>query len=911
MFCWVSFKQENENDASDGVEEGSECWNRKSTQGIRFLYFLFQACNSCTILLLLVSAGLLFAIEIIQQGANTGWHDGTAVLVAIFAIVVSSSVGSFARERVKAKKTKEGRDMLSVEVERNGESFKVSVSGVKEGDKVHLNKGDQVPGDGFFISNENLKLDEVINSEIDRDKNPFLFAGSRVLEGEGFMVVTSVGPETALGQIPISLSYDGHEEKTLLQALLDKPYDYMEKLALFMSVLIAFVALIRLLCKKHDSYNELPELKGPVTMKLLMQMFERFFLEPRGKFSVLVSSLVALVIGFQHGMPLVIVICLYRWKKKLVSSTVDPHNLAVCGTIGLISVIFIDATGDLCEQMEVKEFWVGENDIRAEPELVLNHDKLYQGINVWVNLPEISVSSSGDLPISWAKSQLGVNEEFFDKEFEVLKYRRSISSKKSCGVLMRKTSDQEEILQLHWKGPASTILDMCTHFYDSNGEMHKMESYQKEKFGEIVKEMEKKGLRPIAFAFGQTEVVELGKEGLNLLAIVGVSYPCKEEIKSFVKTLGDDKVTVKLVSEDDPSVVRAIAWSLGLTPRSNYDEIEGQGMVALDIEEMEKHMQTIVMGDSHPKDKLDMVERTKKDGHVVAFCGGFTRDIQALKMADVGITQEKRCTEMARLFSDISIGNLCLTSEIRTKSKCVYRNIQRFFQLQLTTWIAGLTITLISTILSGDSPLTSLDMIWVNLIICILGGLMMVMEFKDQEPLANHEPFDRNQSLITKFMWINIAIHVCYQVSILLICQLLGNIAVHMDKDVLQTMIFNTFVFCQLVNLFNAMSFWQTEVLEVVLNNYCFLVALTTVLSAQVMLVQLGHVQLWVTCLFLAASSLMFELVVKKLLSFTYSRCSLASTSASSYFGFLRWRPQSIISYVAFPFSVLLLFSTS
>ncbi|PON88482.1 P-type ATPase, subfamily IIA, SERCA-type [Trema orientale] len=902
--------EENEDNAIDGVQEPREHWKTRSTQRKGFLCFLLQACNSCTILLLFVSAGLLFAIEIIQQGAKTGWHDGTAVLVAIVVLVASSSVRNFLHERKIVKKMKEDSDMLKFKVERNGESRRVAVSDVQVRDIVHLDKGDQVPGDGVFIRGENLKLDEVFNKEIG-NKSPFLYAGSSVREGHGSMIVTSIGAETALGEIPsLLISYDGHGEKTLLQALLDKPYNYIEKFGLFMSVLMAFVALIRLLFKKHDNYNELPELKGHVTMKFLMQLFNRLFLKPQGRVSILLSTLVAFVIGVQHGMPLVMGVCLIRWKKKLDLTKADPRNLSVCGTIGLITVIFLDATGGgklLCKKMEVEELWVGEKDISREPvsdtsQSAFNFAKLLQAINLWVNKPEISFNSNDDLPISWVKSRLGWKEELLDQEFRILQYRRSISSKKSCGVLMKKIGDQEQSLQLHWKGPASTILGMCTHFYDNSGKIQTMENDQEEKFGKVIKEMEDKGLRPIAFAFGEIAVEELKKEGLSLLAIMGLKYPCREDIKLLVATLRSDKISVKLVSEDELPIVKAIAWELGiLTPGSDHGESEGEEireMAKSDIAKMEKAIiQTTIMGDSHPKDKLLMLEHSQRNGHVVAFYGGLTAsDTQALIKADVGITHEEICTKMANKFSDISIADLTLKSAIWKKSECVYHNIQKFFQLQLTTWVSGFTITLVSTMHSGDSPLTSLDLIWVNLIMCLLGGLMMVMEFKlGQELLTNYKLVDRTRSLITKFMWNNIAIQVFYQVSLLLIFQFMGNIALpNMDKDVLKTMIFNTFTLCQLFNLFNAMNLREAEVLEVVLNNYCFLVALTVVMFTQVMLVQFGrgflsrgrlNVQLWVLCLFFAAFSVAFEWLIKKLLTLIPSSCSSLLSSANSYFG--------------------------
>ncbi|KAM6572129.1 hypothetical protein CsatA_016209 [Cannabis sativa] len=897
---WVLSLVATSQDTHEEKSTDEEKWKAPiiSSKEKGFLYYLLQSCNDCTIFLLVLSAGFLFAIESMQQGPKTGWHDGTAVLVAIFVIIASSSVRNFIGQRELTKKMIKDKSMLMVTVERpNGMKSRMVLSDVKVRDKVYLTEGDHVPGDGVFISGEKLKLVHVFKKfDVDMDKNPFLLAGSRVVEGNGTMIVTSIGDKTIYGEIiPTLLSCDnnyiGHGQTTLFEDLLSVPYGYIEKFGLFMSVLIAFVALIRLLLKKHDSnYNELPELKGHLSIAYMFKLLERLVSKPQGRLSILVNTLVVFVIGIQHGMPLVIGICLHQWRKqKFHSNKVNPQNLSVCGTIGLVTVLYIDATGDLmCKQMDVKECWVGGKDISKEPafetsQIAANHGKLYQGINVLVNLPKISLSFDDNLLISGVKSRWGGNEEFFGKEFEVVKYRRSISSKKSCGILMRsRTSNQEDqIMQLHWNGPASTILGMCTQFYDSDGKVCSMEESHKDNFGEVVKNMEENGLRPIAFAFGETEDENLKKEDLTLLAMLGLKYSCKEDIKLLVETLRTDNgLIVKLVSEDELSKVRAIACNLDIFGgRNDYIEVEGESFQEMDEPDKEKHtIEAIVMGDFHSKEKLYIVEKSQKNGHVVAFCGGLTaKDIPAMKKADVGIILENRCTEMSRPFYDISFEKLSATHEIRKNSKCIYHNIQKFFQLQLTTGVSGLTITLISTIVLGDSPLTSLDMIWVNLIMSLLGGLMMMMEFKDQQEyliVANCKPFHRNQSLITKVMWKNIVIQVGYQISLLLIFQWVG-LLMMMDKDVLQTIIFNTFVFCQIFNLFNIMNIEKMEVLKVVIsNNYWFLITLTTTGALQIMLVQLGigllckstlNVRWWVLCLFFAAFSSPLKWVIEKI----------------------------------------------
>ncbi|KAJ0081379.1 hypothetical protein Patl1_09686 [Pistacia atlantica] len=68
------------------------------------------------------------------------------------------------------------------------------------GDIVLLNKADPVPADGLFIDGQRLELDDALNSKI-YDQNPFCSNGEKVIDGEGRMLVTSVGLNTLSGEM--------------------------------------------------------------------------------------------------------------------------------------------------------------------------------------------------------------------------------------------------------------------------------------------------------------------------------------------------------------------------------------------------------------------------------------------------------------------------------------------------------------------------------------------------------------------------------------------------------------------------------------------------------------------------------------------------------------------------------------
>ncbi|XP_070660438.1 calcium-transporting ATPase 12, plasma membrane-type-like [Malus domestica] len=356
------------------------------------------------------------------------------------------------------------------------------------------------------------------------------------------MIVTSIGANTSFAKVLSSLSDHNPKEKTLLQDLMDKPNDCMDYLACGVSILIAVGMLIRLLFfRKHENYNERPELKGKVSMNFVMRIFEKISLEPQGKVSILASVLTTVVIGIQHGMPFVIAVALFQWKENAAKNQADPRNLSASVTMGLINFICIETTADLtCNRTEVEEFRIGEKDLSngevdSETDQVL--EALHQGISA-------TTSPENDRLISWLNTRWGSNAKLLDRRFEIVE--QWSSNEKYRGVVLRKIENDEQIMQLHCDGEASTLLGMCSHYYDDRGESHNI-GYQKRKFKQVIEKMEKKGLRPIAYAYKKTEAKYPTEYGLILLALVGLRCPYQEELKLDMKALREAGVRIKLV----------------------------------------------------------------------------------------------------------------------------------------------------------------------------------------------------------------------------------------------------------------------------------------------------------------------------------------------------------------------------
>ncbi|KAI4308499.1 hypothetical protein L6164_031567 [Bauhinia variegata] len=884
-----------------------------------FLYLLWHSCqrNRRIIFWLLVSAGLSFATEMKQEGPQSGWHDGVAIVVAVIMLVAFPSVTILWRQRKMVKLLKNKK--LEVTILRGEEPQKVAISDIVVGDRICLQKGDEVPADGLLISGTGFVVDEVLSPKIDSVRNPFLLSGSKVIEGEGRMLVTSVRDKTTQAERQSLITHDS-EKKKLLESQIEKPISYIDYLALLISVVVSIVVLIRLLSKQDGENDGLPEMKGNLTVDSLIKILERIFFRPKGKISILTSILAVVAISMQHGMPVTVLISLkYQIDKLALNQDANFQDLSASATMGLVTVICIDASSELIGKEEVSRACMGEKDIGNDVRFEVNGvflEELKQGIEAYILASELSLAPMSNSVVSWAETALDMNIESLDKRFTILKHGELNSPRKGTGILVEKVGNNDQVLHLHWNGAASTILDMCSHCYNSKGQRDAMENHRS-KLDQLVNDMKDSGLRPIAFAYRQTGVQELEQNGLVLLALIGLKYTCLEETKQALGKLKDAGIKIKLVSHNDIMEVRDIARDLGILEQVEDDSVlEGEGLRDLtDTTRLDKVNLAVVMGSFLPKDKLLMVQCLKTIGHVVAVFGGLTTsDNPVLQEVDVGIVESSRSTKMTKDNSGIHIKHFSALIQIVKGGRCIYQNIQKFTQLQLTACLSSLLVTLITAISTGESPLTAIQLIWVNVSMCFMGGPMMVMELNGEKQRAN-QPSYRKQSFITKEFCRDVVIQVLYQVSVSMILQF-GDIVPDSTKQAQKTMIFNTFMLCQIFNILRTMSLFEKGVFRVVLQSYCFLVALGACLVIQVLLIQYagglaaGCMQLnaiqWAICILVSALSWGLHWPVKFLLDILMAYFdSISINTSSSFSSSPSWY---FIPCLWFPFLMLIFF---
>ena len=179
-----------------------------------------------------------------------------------------------------------------------------------------------------------------------------------------------------------------------------------------------------------------------------------------------------------------------------------------------------------------------------------------------------------------------------------------------------------------------------------------------------------------------------------------------------------------------------------------------------------------VMARSQPLHKYALVLGLKSLKNIVAVTGDGTNDAPALSKSDVGFAMFAG-TDIAKEASDIVIIDNNFSSIVTAiiYGRNIYDNIRKFLQFQLSVNFCACILVFVCACIGNETPLTPIQMLWVNLIMDSLGSLALATE-PPYEELLQREPTKRNESMINGRMWKHIIIQSLCQIILLILLYL-------------------------------------------------------------------------------------------------------------------------------------------
>ncbi|GLT99519.1 hypothetical protein SLE2022_169560 [Rubroshorea leprosula] len=673
-----------------------------------------------------------------------------------------------------------------------------------------------------------------------------MLSGTKVANADARMLVTSVGMNTTWKQMMSKKSVEN--DHTPLQIKVKKLARSVRK--------ISDIILILLVVVNNFTNNAIDENKN--TEDSSKTKAQNVVNAVKG---IVAAAAIIVSVVVPESLPLIVKLTLAKAmeRMKVVASAFD--------TAGSVSVIVTNKTGTLTlNQMKVEESWIGHESIHKVDSSTssLISGLIHQGValnttgGVYRSSSgaefEFSGSPTEKAILSWASPLMEM--ELLKQNFTILFTEAFNSKKKRSGVLVKKKKDNT--IHVHWKGEADTILAMCSRYYDVSGNEKYLNREERMKFKKIIQGMAKGGLRCIALAHKQVieeaaeedfqERKRLEKENLILLALLGIEDRCQDWVRRAVEDCKQKTgVNIKLITGDNVLTAKAIASKCGILQPAEEKEsssvMEAGEFIRKYTPEQRKQIidKICVVAGASPSKKRLVLQCLKDKGHVVAVAGVNDPEVRDTVILD---------DHFENVATDLRWG------------RCVYTNIKKFIQFQLTINVAALVINIVAAISSSKVPLETVQLLWVNLITGPLGALALATEEPTAGPMEK-QPVGQ-EPLITNIMWRNLLTQAFYQIAVLLTLQYKGKLIFGVTEAVNDTLIFNTFVLCQVFNEFNARKLKKKNIFEGIEKNKRFLVIAGLTIFLQVVMVEFLkqfadterlNWEQWVACLAIAAVS--------------------------------------------------------
>jgi Ca2+-transporting ATPase len=888
---------------------------------------IWRTYNDKIIILLTIAAVVSLSLglyETFSGGSSVDWVEGVAICVAIIIVVVAGAFNDYQKEKqfVKLNKRKDDREVKAI---RSGKSMQISVYDITAGDVLHLEPGDAVPADGILISGHGIRCDEssatgesdqikktggeevwkqIMDGSASKKLDPFIISGSKVLEGVGTYLVTSVGQNSSYGKILMSLQTES--ESTPLQVKLGRLANWIGGLGSGAAGLLFFVLLIRFLVNLSGD-NASPAAKG--------QQF----------LGILIVAITVVVVAVPEGLPLAVTLALAFATTRMLKENNLVRVLRACETMGNATTICSDKTGTLTQnKMTVVAGTLGVEEkfskSSTQPKLdeettnfVDVFEKLSKGTqdllrqSIAINSTAFEGEEKGKsifigsktetALLELAKAYLGLDSLATERaNADVAQLIPFDSSRKCMGVVVKLESGSYRLLV---KGAAELMLDRATlvmeDVFDDDLAIRGMDKESRTTVVTTIDEYAQQSLRTIGLLYKdfeqwppaaakilngdrtQADFDDLFHD-MIWIGVVGIHDPLREGVVEAVAQCQRSGVVVRMVTGDNVTTARAIATECGIMTEGAV-VMEGPAFRQLSDAEMDETLPKLrVLARSSPEDKRIFVHRLKQLGETVAVTGDGANDGPALKTADVGFSMGIAGTEVAKEASSIILLDDNFSSIITAISwgRNVNDAVKKFLQFQITVNITAVILTFVSAVSnsSNHSVLTAVQLLWVNLIMDTLAALALATDAPTNK-ILQRPPEPKSAPLITINMWKMITGQAVYQLIVTFVLYFAGNkiFGSGTTQKELDTMVFNTFVWMQIFNeLNNRRLDNKFNIFEGVHRNYWFIGINCIMVGGQIMIVFIGGAAFgitringwqWAVCLGCALPCLLWAVLLR------------------------------------------------
>lgn len=697
----------------------------------------FDQFKDVMILILLAAAVVSFVIACVEQNPMEFFEPALILLIVVLNAIMGVAQESKAEKALAALKN---LSAPHARVIRDGNESVIDAKALVPGDIIKLEAGDFVPADARLISSAALKSEEsaLTGESVPSEKNfaaevaedaplgdrdNMVFSGCSITYGTALAVVTATGMDTQMGKIANLLEGEG-EAQTPLQKKLANLGKYLGVVALVACAVVFIVGIVN----------------GISPLEIFMTAV-----------SLAVSAI-------PEGLPAIVTIVLSIGVQRMVKKNALIRRLPAVETLGSASVICSDKTGTLTQnRMTLTKAYADS----AELEVISKDNSedikkllLYGALccdGAVVMKDDGSVQHIGD-PTETAIVLAAQNKGYIKDEINA-RYKRVMEIPfDSDRKLMTTVVEMDGRFVVITKGAFDMMSPLCV-----KGDLKKAKK--------ITESMSEDALRVLAISYKEIDALpeeatpEALENNLIFMGLVGMIDPPRPEAKEAVAVCRKAGIRPIMITGDHVVTATAIARELGIFTEGDR-AVTGAELDKMTDSELDEAVEGIsVYARVSPENKIRIVKAWQRKGQVVSMTGDGVNDAPALKAADIGCAMGITGTDVAKGAADMTLtdDNFATIVDAVKEGRGIYANIKKVVGFLLGTNIGEVVAVFIAMLVWHESPLLSMQLLWINLVTDSLPAIALGMEAVESD-VMDKAPKPKNEGIFAHGLGVRVVL---------------------------------------------------------------------------------------------------------------------------------------------------------
>ncbi len=614
---------------------------------------------------------LLFAAFLVSVFLR---ETSDAVLILLF-LVINAALGFFQEFRAE-----HSLELLKQFIERktkvlrDGKEQTIPVREVVPGDVVILDAGDMIPADGYFLSADDVLVDEspmtgeskpvekvagkvLTAPENFYDAKNIGFSRTTLVAGDARLLVFGTGNHTEVGTIVTQM--EGANGQSAFEVGISRFSTFILKMVM-------------------------------VTIPIIFALnyFVHFHTFRFGEMLLFAIALTVSVIP--EALPLVMTLSLSRGAMEMAKKHVVPRRLSAIEDLGSINILCSDKTGTITENK------LAVHDTFGDKEQVVRY-AAYAAVSRPDSRSTQNSVFDNAITASLGEGALPQGIEFIDEmPFDPIRKRSS--------VLVRV---EGKLLLVSRGAPEQTIPAHTSNMTEAN---------------EWVKSEGTKGCRVLAVAIKEIgegdkkKILASDEEGMTFVGLISFSDPLKPSTKGAIADAAKLGVQVKIITGDGREVAGWVGFEAGII-NSPEKVITGDELDKMTPEEKLVAVTTYhVFARTMPLQKYEIIQLLQKN-NLVGFLGEGFNDAPALKMAHVGLAVAN-ASDIAQDAADVILLNPSLHVIVDgiQEGRKIFANSIKYIRATLASNFGNFYALALSALFIPYLPMLSIQILLLNLL---------------------------------------------------------------------------------------------------------------------------------------------------------------------------------------------------